>query len=234
MSTLLTPAEYASDYYMGSTGTVPANAVQVAIDIAEGHISTALGYPIDDTDGTPTFINNTFTEEWPSQWPPRPMQLQVPRIISITSVTALHELGCDCEWTEISGCAFIYDAKHSVVQWRSCTTVAGCYRSCRCPKRLCFVYVAGFTAAQVADSTPLGRTLRLAISLEARAFMNLQDHDSDGDVAVKSYSSLGYSETRDFVRSAAGRRLGLGILSQRAADMITPYCVKTPVFIRSQ
>lgn len=233
MSTLLTPAEYASDSYMGSTGTVPANAVQVAIDIAEGHLSDALGYAVDDTDGTPTFIATQFTEEWPTQWPPRTHQLLKPRIITIDTVTALHALDCDCEWTELTECAVVYDAKHSVVQWQACTAVGGCYRSCSCPRRIRYVYTAGFTAAQVADTTPLGRTLRLAIALEARAFMNLQDHDSDGDVAVKSWSSLGYSETRDFTRSASGRRLGLGILSQRAADLIAPYCVKTPVFIRS-
>lgn len=234
MSTLLTAVEYASDSYMGSTGTVPANAVQVAIDIAEGQVSKALGYPVDDTDGTPTFITTSFTEEHPTQWPPREHRLLKPRVQSITSVTALHALGCNCEWTEITECAFLYDARHGVVQWEACTALNRCYRSCRCPKRIRYVYVAGFTAAQVAATTPAGQAIRLAIALQARANMNLLSHDTDGGVAVKSYSSLGYSETRDFVRSASGRSMGLGILSQAAADVLRPYVVRSPVFIRSK
>lgn len=236
MSTLLTAVEYASDSYMDSTGTIPANAVQVAIDMAETDVSEALGFPVDG-DGSPTFIAHQFTEEYPWPHPIRPLMLGSPRVISLDTVYARHDLGdCDCEWTDLTGCGFIHDARKGIILFRSCEWASSCWTCCRCPERVQVTYTAGFTAAQVAATTPTGRRLRLAIALRARALMDLQDHYGEGNVAVSSYSSLGYSERREFQRSALGRKLGLSVLDQASADVLRPLVVDRGggVMLRSQ
>lgn len=226
MSTLLTIDEFKSDSYMGSTGTKPSSAVQVAIDMAEGDVSRALGFPVDD-DGTPTFIAHQFTEEhkWPR--PNRPLMLDSPRVISLDTIYARHDLGdCDCEWTDLTACGFIHDARRGIVKFRTCERASSCWIYCGCPERVQVTYTAGFTAAQVATTTPAGRRLRLAIALQARAHLELQDFYTEGNAAVSSYSSLGYSEKREFERSARGRKMGLSALSQAAADVLGPLVVK--------
>ncbi len=225
MSTLLTVAEFVSGSYFGGTGTKPTDAVQLAIDVAEGDISTALGFPTDD--GAPTFIAQSFTEDYP--WPVtnRPVMLEHPRVISVDTVYARHDLGtCDCEWTDLTACAFIHDAKRGIVRFRTCERASSCWIYCGCPRRVQITYTAGFTAAQVAATTATGKRLRLAIGLQARAIMELQDFYTDGGVAVGSYSSLGYSENREFQRTATGRKMGLSGLSQAAADVLEPLIVR--------
>jgi hypothetical protein len=66
--------------------------------------------------------------------------------------------------------------------------------------------------------------------------MDLLDHDTDGGVAVKQYSTLGYSESRDFTRTARGRSIGLHMLDQASADVLEPLIVKRggAVMIRGQ
>jgi len=236
MSTLLTIDEFASDSYMGSTGTKPSNAVQVAIDIAETEVSEALGFPAGD-DGTPTFISGEFTEEHPWPVPNRPLMLNSPRIITLDTVYARHDLGdCDCEWDDLTACGFIHDAKVGIVRFRTCARASSCWIYCGCPQRVQVTYTAGFTAAEVLPATPTGRRLRLAIALQARSHLELQDFYTDGNVAIKSYSSLRYSETREFTRSASGRKFGLSILSQAAADVLGPLVVDRggAVMLRSQ
>lgn len=234
MSDLLTLDQYKSDYYMQSTGTMPEEAVQVAIDMAEGAISAALGYPMAD-DGSPTFVAYQDTEEWPWPWPNRAITLMRPRIIAVDSVLALHDYyDCDCDWTELTGCAFVYDARLAVIKVRSCEQASSCWHSCDCPHRVRVAYTSGFAAADVVDTTPLGRRLRMAIALQAASLMRNMDHYTEGTVAIKSWSSLGYSETRDLLRSAAGTKLGQSILSQQAADLLNPLLIrrKGPVIIR--
>lgn len=233
---LLTLDEFASEYYMGSTGTKPANAVQVAIEIAETEISEALGFPVDG-DGAPTFISGEFTEEHPWPVPNRPLLLNSPRIVSLDTVYARHDLGtCDCEWTDLTACGFINDARTGIVKFRTCARAASCWIYCGCPQRVQVTYTAGFTAAQVAATTATGRRLRLAIALQARAHLELQDFYTEGNTAVSSYSSLGYSEKREFVRSARGRKFGLSMLSQAAADVLEPLVIERggAIMLRSQ
>lgn len=232
MSTVLSVAEYVT--IMGSTGTVPAGAAQLAIDIAEGDVSAALGFPIDEATGAPTFIESTWIEQhkWPV--PNRPLQLRRPRVISLTTVTALHDITCDCEWTEVTECGFIYDAKEGIVKFKVCNRAANCWTSCSCPTRIQVTYLAGFTAAQVADGTPLHSRLQLAIALQATDQMQLFDHYTDGGVTVKSYSSLGYSETRELALTARGKKMGMGMLNQRAASLLNPLITRGAIMLRSQ
>jgi hypothetical protein len=225
MSVLLTVDQFKSDAYMGSTGTKPANAVQVAIDLAEGDVSEALGFPLDD--GAPTFIAQQVTEEYPWPHPNRPLLLTRPRVVSVDTVLARHDAGtCDCAWTDLTACAFLLDAKVGIVHFRSCAWAGGCWVNCRCPQRIQITYTAGFAAADLTADQPAGRRLRLAIALQARAHLELTDFYSEGNAAVSSYSSLGYSEKREFVRSATGRKLGLSALSQAAADVLRPLIVR--------
>lgn len=234
MSSILTIDQYKSDYYMQSTGTMPANAVQVAIDVAEADVSVALGYPVDD-DGSPTFVAHQSTEEWPWPSPSRPIMLLRPRIITVDSILALHDYGdCDCEWTELTGCAFVHDARLSIIRVRTCAQASSCWSACDCPRRVRITYTSGFAAADAAATTVLGRKLRMAIALQAAALVRNLNHYTEGTMAVKSWSSLGYSETRDFVRTASGKLLGQSLLSQQAADILAPLLIrrKGPVIIR--
>lgn len=234
MSELLTLAEFQSAAYMGSTGTATSEAAQLAIDLAEGDISSALGYPVDD-DGTPTFVSHQTTEEWPWPWPNRAMKLRRPRIITVDSVYALHDTGdCDCEWTSLSACAFIFNADKGVVHFRSCEWVCQCWAQCTCPERVRVTYTSGWTAAQVLSTTPLGQRLRLAIALQARHYLNLTDFWTAGSVALKSLSTMGHSQAFDFVRSSVGKQLGQSVLCQNAADILTPLIPTRggPVMIR--
>lgn len=241
MSVLLTPAEFASDSYMQSTGTIPSNAVQVAIDIAEGQVSTALGFPVDD--GAPTFLSMSRTETY--KWPHTgiPLQLRVPRLQSVTSVSTLHDQGsCDCTWTTLTdACAYILDARSSLIYVRQCGRESSCYctrcaRGCS-PHRVQVTYVAGFTAAEVAATTETGRRLRLAIALTAREIINLQDFWTEGAAPVKSFGSLGYNESRELNITALGNSLGKGWLPQHAANLLEPLLVETTeqvIVLRSQ
>lgn len=225
MSTLLTIGEFASDAYLGGTGTKASNAVQLAIDVAEGDISDALGFPTDD--GVPTFIAHEFTEEHPWPIPNRPVMLRRPRTISVDETLARHDLGtCDCEWTDLTACAFVHDARRSIVRFRTCERASSCWIYCGCPQRVQITYTAGFTAAQVDAATPTGQRIRLAIALQARALLDLQDFYTEGNAAVSSFSSLGYSEKREFVRTARGRKMGLSALSQAASDILEPLLVR--------
>lgn len=233
LSTLLTIEEFASDYYMQSTGTIPSHAVQAAINVAEGDISNALGYPVDANDGTPTFIATQVVEthRWPV--PNRPMYLIRPRLISLDSVVAMHALECDCDWTEITECAFIHEALTSAIKFVICNRAAGCYSACSCPAQIQITYTSGFTEAQVLPATPLGQRLRQAIALQALTLIHDKDFYTDGGAAVKSYSSMGYSESRDFVRTAMGQRLGLGLLSEGAARQLGPLMIRRAISLRS-
>jgi len=225
MSAVLTIEEFTSGAYLGGTGTKPSSAVQVAIDIAEGDVSTALGFPTDD--GAPTFIEQSFTEEHPWSVPVRPVMLNQPRIISVDTVLARHDLGtCDCEWEDLTACAFVHNAKFGIVRFRTCERASSCWVYCGCPRRVQVTYTAGFTAAQMDAATPTGRRIRRAIALQARALLELQSFWTEGNAAVKSYSSLGYSESRDFVRTVRGRRMGLSALSQAAADVLESLFVR--------
>ena len=220
-----TADEFASDVYMGGTGTKSISAVQLAIDMAEADISDALGYPVDA--GAPTFLAQSFTEEHPWPVPNRPVMLHQPRIISVDTVLARHDLGtCDCEWTDLAACAFIHDARRGIVRFRTCARAASCWIYCGCPHRVSVTYTAGFTAAEVLSTTSTGKRLRLAIALQARAILELQDFYTEGNAAVSSYSSLGYSEKREFTRTARGRKMGLSALSQAASDTLEPLLVR--------
>jgi hypothetical protein len=218
MPTLLTVEEFGSDSYMQSTYDIPVNAIEAAIDVAEGDISQALGYPVDANDGTPTFIN-TYLER--------------PRLISLDTVVARHGLECDCDWTDVTECAFIYDTLTSAIKFQICNRAAGCYNACSCPQIMQVTYTSGFTAAQVLATTPLGRRLRQAIALQATELVKQKDFYTDGGAAVGSFSSTGYSENRDVVRTATGQRLGMGLLSEAAARLLAPLMIRRAVVLRS-
>jgi hypothetical protein len=218
---------------MQSTYDIPVNAVEAAIDVAEGDISQALGYPVDANDGTPTFINTQVVEtmRWPV--PNRPVYLERPRLISLDTVVARHGLECDCDWTDVTECAFIYDTLTSAIKFQICNRAAGCYNACSCPQIMQGTYTSGFTAAQVLGTTPLGRRLRQAIALQATELIKQKDFYTDGAAAVGSFSSTGYSESRDVVRTATGQRLGMGLLSEAAARLLAPLMIKRAVVLRS-
>lgn len=183
--------------YGGQTGTVPA-ALPAAYAIAEGQAAVEIG-----TFVAPTTVTGTFS------WPPLGQPLQLPHTFlrNVVSVTAVHDVGCDCadDAVEIEGCAWILDNNGGTVSLRECenTVKAGCMAcGCTCgrygngPYQARIVYTAGLP--DNARSDP-----RLLLGLVTAASLALEQmtdptkaEGGPGDPGVKSFSSLSYSETR--------------------------------------
>ena len=229
MGVILTADEFMSPSYMGTHNSATPEALNVAINTAEGSISEVLGYPM--VDGDPTLLSRSWTEDY--RWPPggRPIKLLRPRVASVDTVLTLHDIGdCDCVWTELTGCAFL-DPTSNEVRFRSCDWAASCWVQCSCPHTVRVTYTAGFTTAEVAATTSLGQRLRMAVSLLAKEHLELLDFHSEGVAPVKSFGSMGYSESRDVTRTEVGKRLGKGWLAEQAANLIQPLLNKTKVVV---
>lgn len=192
MGIILTPAELQSTY--GGTGTHDPNDVDLAIDLAEFDIAEALNIPLEPT---------TLTKEYP--WPHGNgvLMLEKLKVTSITTVTAKHSLDADCVWTEDAECGVILDGEGGIVRLVGCTLSLG---NCNCdlniiPDRAVVTYVAGFTAAEIDPASSTGKALRMAIALHARDWIAaLEEGDFwEGEFAIKSYSSMDYSEQREII-----------------------------------
>lgn len=220
---LLTPADMVS---YGGTGTFDTDSLQMAIDLAEFDIEHAI-----TTFLTPT----TDTKEYP--WPMLDGKIQLPhqRVTAITTVTAKHSLDADCVWTEDAECGVILDGLNGLILVVGCNLSLG---DCDCDHgqqydRAVVTYVSGFTAAETADTTALGKALRMAIALRAREWLQVLDQGDDweGAFLVESWSSMDYSERRNY--SLMLNPLGPGPMSQEAWRILERIKSKPAVMLRS-
>lgn len=186
--------------YGGQTGTSTAAQRTAAYCVAEGAAVTEIG-----TFLAPTIYTGTF------QWPPMGQMYKLPhdRVTGITSLTSVHEAGCECAdmVVELEGCAWITDADNGIIDVREIgnTVRASCASCCSCagspwgygvPYQFRVVYQAGLPVEAASDP-------RLLMGLTTWADLALQQiidpsgaEGGPGDPGVQSYSAQGYSETR--------------------------------------
>lgn len=148
------------------------------------------GSPILDT-----VITGTFA------WPLGSHILPLPeaRITSIDAVTAISkDSGCTCTLTRNDGCGIILDSGFGYVflQPVEGALVNACGYAV-IPFQMEVVYRAGFSTGTIADDT----SLHMGLSFGAEIMLNeivdpAANEGGPGDPGIKSYGSLGYSESR--------------------------------------
>lgn len=207
--------------YGGTTGTATSAQIQAAMAMAEGLSAQEIG-----TFPSPTTVTGTYS------WPPmgQPLKLEHDRLVSVVSVVAIHEAGCECADTsvELEGCAWILDADNGVVDLRQCgnTAQANCAGCCSCdgstwgygfPYQVRIVYTAGLPAGAASDP-------RLLMGLVTGADLMLQQmidqagaEGGPGDPGVQRYSTHGYSEERTKLKETA---FGSSARANYAAKML--------------
>jgi hypothetical protein len=209
--------------YGGHTGTATAAQCQAAYAIAEAQAAQEIG-----TFVSPTTVTGTYS------WPPmgQPLKLEHSRLISVVSVTAIHEAGCDCaaDSVEIEGCAWVLDPDNGVVDLRECgnTLKASC-AGCGCgnewgmPKQVRIVYWAGLPATAANDP-------RLLLGLVTAADLALEQmidpsgaEGGPGDPGVQSFGTQGYSENRTPLKRGA---FGSSARANYAAQMLSHFKFK--------
>lgn len=193
---LVDPAEWPT--YGGATGTATAEQIQIAIDITENMLELGLNTSLQ---------TGTMTERytWPGfsyyRFGPRPLQLNKDRLISISSVAPVHDLGCEFADVETTvGEHYIKDADSGIIEVRD-----DCYWCCPCSTctygREAFVvdvtYIYGF-GTQLAADTSWGRIMRFWIVKWAEQVLNsmlgLPSIITEAD--IEAWSSMSYSERR--------------------------------------
>lgn len=211
--------------YGGSTGTTTPAQRQAAYAIAEGQAAQEIG-----TFLSPTTITGTYS------WPPmgQPLQLPQSHLISVGSVTAVHDSGCNCaaDSIEIEGCAWVLSPEAGIVSLRECgNTVKASCSGCRCgaygngPLQVQIAYTAGLPTGAWSDP-------RLLMGLVTAADLALQQmtdpagaEGGAGDPGVTNFSSLSYSETRA-ASSTRYTAFGDSPRANYAARMLSPFKYK--------
>ncbi len=194
------------------------NAYQIAEQFAIEEIGTFL---------VPTTISGTFA------WPQFDLRFNLPHthVRSVSSLTAIHEAGCDCaaDQVELSGCAWIIDHRAGIVNLRQCgdnvagqpSIACGCtYRAHGEPLLYQIVYEAGIEAGRVAANASSLQGLTIAAELALEQITDPSAAESGpGDASVLSFSDTGYSQTRQFLVMTA---FGGSPRANYAARMLAP------------
>lgn len=222
--TLLTSASEFQQYE-GGTGNYRSQAVTDALILAEGKVEEWLNTAV---------VPTTATEEYP--WPidDGRLMLRKVRLISLGTITGLHSPNCSCVWQEISDCAFIYNARQSIISVVDCQGVAGRCWPCRCPQRVRVTYTYGFTATEAAADTKDGRTLRSGIFAAAVGFLQSGiGLGASGNQNIGSFSSAGYSESRNFNERSGAEEL-VNPMIQQAKEMVRGLRIYRNPFYRAR
>lgn len=190
--------------YGGQTGTSTQAQRNAAFQIAEQFAIQEIG-----TFLVPTIVTGTFA------WPLTDTRFMLPHthVRSISSVTAIHDAGCDCEdqQIEIGGCAWLIDAQAGIIDLRQCNstaTNASCACSCNggrgLPLLFRIAYEAGLQAGLVAANANslLGLVTAADLALE-QIIDPAGSEGGPGDPSLSNFSDTGYSETRQFLRMTA-------------------------------
>lgn len=221
MADILTDATFVE--YGGHTGTSTAAQRGIAYDIAEGQATTYLGTPLVVTSVTGTF-------PWPI--PGSRFRLPHDRLAGVTSVTAVHEAGCQCASTviEMVGCAWVHDFDAAIIELRETSTTASGGCSCACGHgasgavQARVVYQAGLPAAAATDASLLMGLVTLADLVLEQIIDPAGAEGGPGNVGVQSYGAGGYNETRVPLKRNV---LGSSARSQWAGHMLDRWKLKT-------
>jgi hypothetical protein len=193
------------------------NAYQIAEQFAIEEIGTFL---------VPTTISGTFA------WPQHDLRFNLPNthVRSVSSLTAIHEAGCDCadDQVELSGCAWIVDHRAGIVDLRQCgnnagqpSIACGCtYRAHGEPLLYQIVYEAGIEAGRVAANASALQGLTIAAELALEQIVDPHAAEGGpGDPSLTNFSDTGYSATRQFLVMTA---FGGSPRANYAARMLSP------------
>jgi hypothetical protein len=208
--------------YGGDTDSSTAAQRNAAYQIAEQFAIEEV-----DTFLVPTTISGTFA------WPQYDQRFNLPHthVRSVSSLTAIHEAGCDCadDQVELSGCAWIIDSQAGIVDLRQCgenpagqpSIACGCtYRLHGEPLLYQIVYEAGIDAGRVAanPSALMGLTVAAELALE-----QIIDPSAalagPGDPSITNFSDTGYSQSYQFLVMTA---FGGSPRANYAARMLAP------------
>lgn len=209
-----------------STAAQRTAAYQIAEQFAIEEIGTFL---------VPTSISGTFA--WPlggiynSPLPLDQTRVNLPHthVRSVTSLTAIHEAGCDCadDQVELSGCAWVLDYQAGIIDLRECGNLVGGSAACSCaytqggsPLQFQIVYEAGIEAGRVASnpSALMGLTVAADLALEQIVDPSASE-GGPGDPSLTNFSDTGYSATRQFLVMTA---FGGSPRANYAARMLNP------------
>jgi len=233
MASLFSSSDFVT--LMGGTGSYRPDAVTTALLLAEGDIENELGHGL-----TP----KATTEEYP--WPGQNglLMLKKKRLISVDTVIALHNLNCSlCTWESRTDCAVVYDSLQGIVRpldcsgWPCCSN--GCWSSCDCPARVRITYTHGFATGALKSAGALtdeGQKIGSAVMLYTlHQLRNVLSLTAQGDMVVSSWSSAGYSESRQFSPDAGGTRR-VSALVQEARNILRDggYIIKRAISIRGK
>lgn len=206
----------------GQTGTTTQaqrdNAFQIAEQFAIQEISTFL---------VPTTISGTFA------WPQHDQRFNLPHthVRTVSSLTAIHEAGCDCatDQVELSGCAWVIDHRAGIVDLRQCGNLIAGQPSIACgctnrqhgePLLYQIVYEAGIEAGRVAANASSLQGLTIAAEL---ALEQITDPSAalagPGDPSITNFSDTGYSQSYQFLAMTA---FGGSPRANYAARMLSP------------
>ena len=179
-------------YCGGDVGSYTSAQITIALGIAEWLAQNFL-----NTSLTPT----QQTEEYP--WPfLKPLQLKKRRILTLDSITALHLLDCNCEWTSTDECVgadIIFDALMGIINPIACgafpcCTSGGQWCGCVCPARIRVVYTAGFPSGSFTGG--VGAVFTMAVCQIAKYILpQITTILAEGDKTITSWSSMDYSES---------------------------------------
>lgn len=202
----------------------------LAIDLAEFDIGHALNTHLEPT--------TVALEE--HMWPHGDgrLKLNFNKVTGITLVTALHNLDQDCVWDSSAECGVILRGETGLIVIKACNLNISA--NCNCgisglsPSRAVITYVSGFTDAEMLSTTSLGKALRMAINLRARDWLGaLEQNDFwDGQHVVKGFSSMDYSEQREFLVQKANP-FGPGELSEAAWRIVKKFRPYPALMVRS-
>src|SRR3990167_2057752 len=212
---LTTVSDFVS--FMGGSGTYRSQDVQNALYLAEQRVGWWLNTAVEPT-------ANTEEDPWPVD--DGKSVLAKTRLISITSITGLHTPTCTCSWTEIAECAYILNDRQSIIQAVDCNGVGNSCWPCRCPKRVRITYQYGFSAAEALATTPDGALLRASIFNAAYGFLQSGiGLDAAGGYAITSWSSVGYSESRQYGEKS-GAEGSMNAFIVQAREMVRPLMIR--------
>lgn len=219
--------------YGGQTGTSVAAQRNAAYMIAEQGAIEEIG-----TFLVPTTVTGTFM--WPKVNDFR-IKLPKQRLISIGSVTTIHEAGCDCadDAYELEGCAWIVDVNNGVVDLRECgNTLKAACSACSCnsgrfygfPYQVRIVYTAGFASGQVAANPNALMGLVTAADIVLEQIIDpYAAPGGAGNPSLKGFSDTGYSEQYQFLKMTA---FGGSPRANFAAQMLRPLKYKGVLKLR--
>lgn len=164
--------------------------------------------------GTPLFSTN-ITGSYVIPQQTNPITLEHVQVHSIQSVKAYYNTDCQCTLTEMDGCGIILESGYGFIHMqRIYDAILACGRGLSEPLKMEVVYNAGHPSGIMIQDTSLHMALVLAAQQYLNELVNPGALEGGaGAPGIVSYSSLGYSETRNkqgmtpFGQSAIANRI---------------------------